>query len=563
MRSSLKKFGYILTKKEKLNIVKLYFLMIIGGVLELIGVSFFFPLIQMIMKTGTTDLKSIIKLALVIIGIYFLKNLFLIYMYRSIFNFTYGGRKNLSQKMFETYMKEPYAFHLDRNPAVLQRAINSDVTGCYDALRCFLQMMSEIVICFGLTVLLIITDVKMALFLLVLVGSCMSVVYITTKKKVRKLGASDMEYSGKMLQWVSQGISGIKEIKLLGNESYFINEFGGHSEKSSKARSVQQLLMQVPRLLTETVCMTGILLLIIFYSLRGKDLIEFIPTLSVFAVAAFRLLPSVGKINGHLTEFQFNLPKVDFIYNDLTELRNDENGQNADRLNEKEISFNNKIEIVNLTFKYEKSNESVLEDVSFDINKNQSVGFIGATGAGKTTLIDIIIGVLEPTRGEILSDGVSIKNNIYNWYKKIGYVPQTIYLTDDSIRKNIALGINDSDIDDERIRIVLKQTQLEEFVDSLPDGIGTIVGDRGIRLSGGQRQRIGIARALYINPEILVLDEATSALDTDTEVAVMDAIDSLYGTVTMLIIAHRHSTLKKCDAVYEVHDGKVVKAELN
>ena len=313
----------------------------------------------------------------------------------------------------------------------------------------------------------------------------------------------------------------------------------------------------IPKYIVEAVCMTGLVLAIIIKILFGEaDMIHFIPQLTVFATAAFRLLPSVGRINGYLTQMLSYLPSIDLVYHDLKEV--DQYQTEGNQEDESIYEFSNEIHIDHVTFRYPDGVEDIVHNVDFKIPKGKTVAFIGSSGAGKTTMVDIILGLLKPTKGFIYADEMDIHKNPDKWHKQIGYIPQMIYLADDTIRANIAFGVFEEEIDDEAVNRALRQAQLDGFINTLPEGINTYVGDRGVRLSGGQRQRIGIARALYHNPEILVLDEATSALDNETETAVMESIDSLQGMKTMIIIAHRLTTIRNADFIYEVSDGQVI-----
>ena len=305
----------------------------------------------------------------------------------------------------------------------------------------------------------------------------------------------------------------------------------------------------------ETVSVCALLLIVIIKIINGADMTHFVPVLSVFAVAVFRMLPSFNRLATYVSQIMFNKASVEAIYNDLKEFETEE--EFAIEENVRAIPFTKEICLKDVSFRYPDAEEDVVSNVELVIPKGKSVAFIGASGAGKTTLADIILGVLSAQNGEIVVDGQPINAMSREWHKKVGYIPQTIFLMDDTIRNNIAFGIETSKIDEKQLEEAIAGAQLKEFIDSLPEGLDTEIGESGVRLSGGQRQRIGIARALYFNPEILVLDEATSALDNDTESAVMEAIDNLAGTKTLLIIAHRLTTIKNCDIVYEIKDKKV------
>lgn len=553
---TIKKISSLLSKREKSKIAYLTILMVIGGFLELLGVAGIFPLISAITEGKVSDINNITMLSLGLLCVYVIKNLFLMYMYSQVYKFVYDGRSKLATRLLEQYMKEDYEFHLGRNMAVIQRAVRSDVDGFYHLVRCLLQLMSELIICVVLAALLFVSDFWMALFLVVLLGLCVSTVVVISRKKAKKLGADDMVAGSKMNQWLMQGIGGIKEIKLLSREDYFVNSFKEYSDKSSDNQRKQQVLIQLPRLLTETVSIGAVLLWLVIAAAYGMDLLSIVPTLAVFAVAAFRLLPSVGKINGLLADYNFYRPRVDFIYEDMHGVQEITECNKSD---DKIISFNESIELSDVSFAYAGTDKYILDKVSLSIARGESVGVVGPSGAGKTTLVDVIMGLLKISAGDIKVDGVSVFEGLSSWQRLIGYVPQNIYLSDDSIRHNIAFGIPDEEIDDDRISECIKEARLSDLISELSEGVETVIGDRGIRLSGGQRQRIAIARTLYFSPEVLVLDEATSSLDNDTEAAVMEAIEALHGKVTMIVVAHRLSTIEKCDKVYRVEDGKVTR----
>ncbi len=557
MIKTYKKINSILSHKDRLVIAGLIVMMFIGGVLELVGVSLILPLMQIIGGDGDIKGKTIIILSFTLICIYIIKNLYLVFMYRCIFSFVSKGKARLSAFLMNIYMHEPYEFHLKRNVAIIHRAVVSDTEGVYNVLRDILQLVSELIICVLLALALFYTDFWMALYFTFLVGTSMGIVLFLSKRKLSRLGKTEMECLGKKGQWLLQGIGGIKEIKVLGKERYFVSKYSEQAKISANNSISQQLYVQIPRLFTETICISGVLLYIVICCLMSKDIAVLIPTLAVFGVAAFRLLPSVGKINGYLNDYHYFKPRVDFILEDIKGIESTNIDSKSERITD--FDFEKQLLIDNISFSYEGKDDCVLENVSLEIKKNNSVAVIGPSGSGKTTLADIIMGLLKPSKGRVVVDGKDINDNIEGWYSILGYVPQTIYLSDDTIRRNVAFGLEDDEIVDDAVKSALKKAQLLDFALGLDEGLDTFIGDRGVRLSGGQRQRIGIARALYHNPQILILDEATSSLDNETEAAVMEAIDNFKGQITMIIIAHRLSTIENCDEVYRVEDKRCKK----
>jgi ABC-type multidrug transport system fused ATPase/permease subunit len=401
----------------------------------------------------------------------------------------------------------------------------------------------------------VMTTLMMAVFLIVFLG------FFTTffKKVLVKKGEQNRELNVEVSKWILQSFSGIKEIKVTNGEQFFLDNYSQSYKKCARIQLEQSMLTYIPKPLMETVCIAGLLLtMIIRIVVTNADITSFVTTLSVFAVAAMRMLPSFNRITGYIGGIMFNKPSIDAVYKDLIEIEELMKETVRYEGEAKPLSLRENIKFENLTFSYPESDKNVLDKVNLTIDKNSSIAFIGASGAGKTTAADVLLGLLEPQNGKVTVDGKNIQENMQAWHGCIGYIPQTIYLMDDTIRNNITFGIPKDKIDENRINQVLKEAQLDEFVKDLQEGLNTMVGDRGVKLSGGQRQRIGIARALYRNPQVLILDEATSALDNDTEKEVMQAIDGLHGTRTLVVIAHRLSTISKCDRIYEVGNGEIV-----
>ena len=568
-----KKLSYIFSKRDKYKIVLLLCIMVAGSFLELLGVAVFQPFVNIIMMPdsiqenpylariyqmfGCSTTESFLTVvALGIIVIYVVKNVYLWVEQNLIMKFTYGMQQKLSTRLLTTYLSEPYTFHLNKNIAELQRSMQEDTGLFTQVLMHTLQLVAEVVVCIVLGVYLFTVSNSITVVIVGLLILCVVLFTKITKRFTEQLGKEAQVYKGKLYQWVNQSLGGVKEVKVLNREEFFVSSYKKYYGLYIKGVRINRLLSITPKYMVEAVCMTGLLIAIIIKLNFGHGELEnFIPQLATFAVAAFRLLPSVGRINEHVNNILYAVPSVDLIYGDLKGIEDYQESKGEEE--GKEWSFEHGITAKHITYAYPNTDTNVLEDANCVIPKGKTVAFIGSSGAGKTTMADIILGLLAPQRGKILVDDIDVFKNLTMWHHQIGYIPQVIYLSDDTIRNNIAFGIHEDQIDEEAVRTALKKAQLAEFVDTLPDGLDTIVGDRGVRLSGGQRQRIGIARALYHDPEILVLDEATSALDNETETAVMEAIESLQGSKTMIIIAHRLTTIQNADIIYEVGDGKV------
>ena len=573
-----KKIEYIFSSHDKKMIIVLMILTVIGSVLELLGVTIFLPFVNIIMypdyvknneilnwfyeKGGFSTVKGFeVFLCIVIIGIYLTKNVYLIVQKNITYKFSFHLQKTLATKLLNSYMKEPYSFHLKKNVAQLQRALQEDVANFSGFVMQALELAAELGVCFLLGIYLLTVSKTITVVVVGLLVICVLGFTFGTKQLSKGLGKDCQIYKAKIYQWINQSLGGIKEIKILGREDYFLDSYNLYYGKYTKALQILRLISMIPKYIVEAVCMTGLVFAIIIKILFGEaDMIHFIPQLTVFATAAFRLLPSVGRINGYVTQMLSYMPSIDLVYNDLKEIEKYK-VKEAEETENNYCQLNKEIYVDHVSFRYESGNEEILHNVELTVPKGKMVAFIGTSGAGKTTMVDIILGLLEPNQGHVFADGIDIHRNLAVWHKQIGYIPQTIYLADDTIRANIAFGVFENEIDDQAVARAMREAQLDEFVNTLPEGLNTYVGDRGVRLSGGQRQRIGIARALYHNPEILVLDEATSALDNETEAAVMNAIDGLHGMKTLMIIAHRLTTIRNADIIYEVTEGQVIRRQ--
>lgn len=572
----VKKLRYVFDRKDKMKLVGLAILMIIGSVLELLAVAVFNPFIEVLMQTSSIEDDAFLKmffahihlngieqylvvLSALIAVIYLVKNIYLSFLQNAILSFSYTTRMNLATRLLTTYMNEPYTFHLSKNIAEMQRCLQSDTSQFMSLINSCLQLTVEMVTCLALAAYLFHTSHSITVVIGVLLLLCIGLFFMISKKVSSRLGRQNEHYNAKLFQWINQSLGGIKELKILQREEYFIDSYKTNYKKLIWGARVNELISALPKYIVETVAMVGLVFAIIIKLLFGHGALEtFIPQIAVFAVAAFRLLPSVGRVNAYINSIMYNKASLDMIYDDLKEI-DSEPVNEAEWQGEKENwIFTKGVTAEHVTYHYPDSDVEVLHDISLEIPKGKTVALIGPSGAGKTTLADIILGLLPPTSGVVRMDQHNVYENLRSWREKLGYIPQSIYLSDDTVRNNVAFGIYQDQIDDDAIWKALEKAQLKEFVQGLENGLDTYVGDRGVRLSGGQRQRIGIARALYHDPEILVLDEATSALDSSTEQAVMESIESLQGLKTMIIIAHRLTTIKNADLVYEVSGGNVV-----
>lgn len=570
----------VFDRKQKRNLVYMAIMIFLQSIAELLGVTIILPFINAIVDPDALmqepyirwiyDIfhmdnieQLIILLAIAIIFIYILKNLFLIYVYDLTYRFAYYGKKKMQNTLMNYYIGKDYTFFLNINSSELIRNINTDPEMFYTAVQNTLQLITELVVSTLIIAYLLVKDIAITIGVAVSVGVMFLVMVKGLRKILMRYGDERRTYSANMLKCMQQAFGGIKEIKIANREKYFQDDFEKQNEIYTYVIKQNAFLSSIPKPIMEALCIAGLMAVIaVKVGVGNADSKQFVAILGVFAAAAFKLLPSVNKISSYFAAIVHNGVVIDKVRDEYREIHEHEKNiglssdGKAEETEHKIITLNNEIKVENLEFSYSDTEMPVLSNVSIKIPKNCSAAFIGPSGAGKTTFVDLILGILTPQKGKITVDNIDIHEGMRSWHDKIGYIPQTIYMLDDTIRNNIAFG-DTEEINDERIWEALKQAQLDEFIREMEDGLDTVIGEAGVRLSGGQRQRIGIARALYRKPEVLVLDEATSALDNETEAAVMEAIDNLQGKMTMLIIAHRLSTIQNCDIVYKVDNGQV------
>lgn len=579
MLKILKKMNRLLDAKQKRLMVLIVFLMLIGGILESLSISVVIPVIEVLLDPEAivnnkymaglynalhlqSNTQFTIVMMLALIGAFVLKNLFLFFQNVVQLRFVYTNQFATSRKMMINFMNRPYEYYLNADTAVIQRSITSDVNNMYGLILSLLQLVSEAVVFACLVAVLLAVDAQMILTIAALLIVVLLLIKVVIKPIMVKAGQENQDYYSGLFKWIEQSVMGIKEIKIANKEQYFINEYGKCGLGYVNAVQRYNLYNSTPRLLIETVCIAGLVLYMMIIMLQGATVTELLPQLTTFGLAAMRLIPSANRINNYLTSISYFEPFFMGVSDNLQEDIHDnsivydatayEHAKKVDKMDIKQ-----EIALCGITYKYPNTETLIFDHADMTIPIGAAVGIVGTSGSGKTTIVDVMLGLLQLQTGRILADGVDVKTNYEGWLKNIGYIPQTIFMIDSTIRKNVAFGFADEDIDDERVWEVLKEAQLDEFVRGLPEGLDTGIGERGIRISGGQRQRIGIARALYEDPEVLVLDEATSALDNDTEAAIMESINRLHGKKTLVIIAHRLQTIEKCDMVFRVSNGKI------
>lgn len=580
MLKILKKMNVLLDGRQKRAMVALIIMMLIGGVLESLGVSMLVPIVTVVMDPEAVAESRILFsvyetlgmennaqfamfLLLSFVGMTIIKNVYLFFQQKAQLKFVYTNQFATSRRMMINFMQRPYEYYLNADTSVIQRNITSDVNNMYGLILSCLQLFSECIVFVCLVVALFLySDAMMIVTVAALMVALLLVIKKVLKPIMIKAGQENQDYYSGLYKWIEQSVMGIKEIKIACKENYFINEYAKCGAGYVNSVQKYNLFNATPRLLIETVCIAGMVGYFVLSIGQGTQLKDLLPQLSALAAAAMRLLPCVNRINNYQTSISYFEPFFMGVSDNLQEEIHDgsvtyDAEAYKQRQSVEKLPLEKLIRLEDITYKYPNTETLIFNHADMEIPIGSSVGIVGVTGAGKTTIVDILLGLLQMESGRILADGTDVNGHYATWLKNIGYIPQTIFMIDDSIRKNVAFGVPEEEIDDEKVWRALKEAALDEFVKSLPDGVETGIGERGIRISGGQRQRISIARALYEDPEVLVLDEATSALDNETEAAIMDSINRLHGRKTLVIIAHRLQTIEKCDMVYRVADGTI------
>lgn len=577
-KEMLKKLSAILDKQQKMKIVGLLVIILIGGLLETAGVSLILPLLSAILDQesfasnqtviyfmdllGLKDVNAFIYLLLAaLIFMFVFKAIYLLFSTYAQSRFVNRNRCRCTTNLLSQYLHRPYEYYLYAETATILRTIYGDMDNIFNLLLQCMNFAAELVVSVCLGVFLLVMDFKM---MLLIVGLLLAVTIFVTKvvkPRLNAVGEAAREEQAGLYKWILQSVTGIKDVKVHNKADYFTDRYRMNASAYADYQVKNNVLTNLPRLLIETVAIVGILMYVGFSMAAGVEMASLLPLISAFALAAMRLLPSVNRLNTYMANIAYYESALNYIYENVdTQALSRQEELDAYRIehpNTTGITLKKEIQLKDITFAYPNTDKKIFDRADMNIPVGKSVGVVGPSGAGKTTIVDVLLGLLKIQNGVITSDGTNIFDNYGAWLSHVGYIPQTIYMLDDSIRNNIAFGVREEEIDDNRIWEVLEQAQMKTFVEELPDGLDSQIGERGVRISGGQRQRLGIARALYHDPELLIFDEATSALDNDTETAIMEAIDTLHGQKTMVIIAHRLRTIENCDIIYEVKDGKI------
>ncbi len=623
MLQIIKKLNVLLDKKQKRAMAGLIVLMVIGAFLQTAGVGLLVQVVNVVIDPAAIEKNAVtralyelsglesyqsfsITVMVLLILTFVVKNLFLFVQQKLTFSFVYTNQFRTSERMMRNYLRRGYEFYLNADTAVVQRSITSDVNNMYALILALLQLLSDGVVSLFVIGYCFATNGTITVLLAAVMIVLMLVIKKVLKPIMYKSGKDNQDYYSGLFKWISQTVQGIKEVKISCKEQYFVSEYKKCGKGYVDAVQKYSLYNNIPKLLIETVCIGAMVGYMIYLVAAGVSTQNMLDVFGTIAAAAFVLLPCVNRINNQINSIAYFEP---FFMGVSDNLQDEISGEKVDMTfatdEEEKLPVSHTIEMKDITYAYPNSDKLIFDHADLTIPVGASVGIVGTSGAGKSTVVDILLGLLEVKSGTVYADGKDVKKHYRKWLKNVGYIPQMIFMLDDTIRKNVAFGVPEDKIDEKRLWEVLKEAQLDEFIKTLPEGLDTGIGERGIRLSGGQRQRIGIARALYNNPEVkeaqldefiktlpegldtgigergirlsggqrqrigiaralynnpevLILDEATSALDNDTEAAIMESINRLHGKKTLIIIAHRLQTIEKCDIVYRVENGKAV-----
>lgn len=572
----IKKFGLLLNKHQKGRVAIILIMMVLGAFFEVLSISLLVPFVSIVMQPEiistnkyigkfvcffniNSNKELLISGLFILILIFIIKNLYLMLEYYVQYRFIYNNRFRTQSEVMGVYLNKPYEYFLTSNSGEVIRVLNNDICSTYDLLLRLLSVATESIVSITLVVAILIINPLITIATATVLLLTLIVIALIVRPRLKEAGMKRQDALATINKWMLQAVNGIKEIKITGTKGFFQEHFDESGKVAIKAEQNNQIYQDMPRMLIEMVTTCTALTVIGLMALLGTDIAKLIPALSAFVMAAIKLLPSANRIVGGINLIAFKEPSLDQLLEKLRDLRNEKDNEKSEDLGELINKPQNNICFQNVTYKYPTAENNVLENARMDIPIGGMVGIVGSSGAGKTTVVDVLLGLLRVKSGEVLCDGYDISRNYGGWLSHVGYIPQMIFMLDDSIRANVAFGYDPELIDEKKVWAALEKAQLAEFVRTLPDGLDTGIGEKGIRISGGQRQRIGIARAIYSDPEILIFDEATSALDNETESAIMESINALRNEKTMIIIAHRLTTIRGCDIVYRVEKGHIIR----
>ena len=576
----LKKLYTIFGRKQKTQFFGLGIMILVGGLFETLGVSMMVPVMTAVTDPASvrkaiaeygpaqgiagalgildSDIRLIVTMLIALIILFILKNAYLLLLAWRQSTFISRTRNEMISRVMREFLNRPYEDYLGADIPTVFRITDSDIPKMFSLVLALLNLSTELVVSVCICIVLFVVNWRLTAFVAVVFLLTTGFNLKILKPRLNAIGKTNQSIQSRIAKWRIEAIYGLKDVKVLNREDFFIRNYYESGRLGADTDRSYTVLNNLPRLLIETVFLGSVFAFLAIYVGTGGDVKPLITQFMAFAVAAVRVMPSTNRINTYLTEIAYEQPSLDYVYENYSDAMKENRPMRAVSISGSETEFpklSDRIELKDITYRYPDTDKDIFTSASMYVKKGESVGIMGASGAGKSTIVDILLGLLKVQSGSITCDGVNVFDSYSAWLAQIGYIPQSIYLVDESIRDNIAFGIDADRIDEKRVWEVLEEAQLSEFVKSLPEGLDTRIGDRGVRLSGGQRQRIGIARALYADPGILVFDEATSALDGDTEAALMEAINSFHGKKTMVIIAHRLNTIAKCDRIYEVTDA--------
>lgn len=579
MRKTLSKLNKILSGKQKKHMALLTVMMIIGALIQTAGVGMLVSVVNIVIDPVKSTNSRAALLFYDLIGstpedgykifqysvmgfmilVFAVKNLYLYFQQKAMYAFVYRNQFSTSERMMRNFVRKDYEYYLNADTAVVQRSITSDVNNMYALILAILQLVSDGFVSLCVCIFCLVQSGLMTVILAAVLILLLWIIKKVLKPIMYKAGKDNQDFYSGLFKWISQSVMGIKEVKIFGREKYFVDSYNECGNGYVNAVQKYSLYNSIPKLLIEAVCVGVMMIYMIVMIAIGRQPEDLMTDFATLAAAALVLLPAVNRINNQINSMAYFEP---FLMNVSDNLQDDIDEKNTDMTfaeDVEKLALTKSISFEGITYSYPNSDVKILDKADLEIPIGSSIGIVGTTGAGKSTLVDILLGLLKPQEGVIKADGTDIRDNYRSFLKNVGYIPQMIFMLDDTIRNNVAFGIPASEQSEERIWEALKEAALDDFVRGLPQGLDTGIGERGIRISGGQRQRIGIARALYSDPEVLILDEATSALDNETENLIMESINRFMGRKTLVIIAHRLQTIEKCDMVFRVGDGRITR----